>query len=81
MSYQIFQPVNPEIEGKALAVTKVLVSTLHEDAEDGPNGSLEMKGLTADIVAECIALMKEPEKSQAIPASKAIAALIGTTCM
>ncbi|KLO19073.1 ARM repeat-containing protein [Schizopora paradoxa] len=79
MKLEIFQPVNPEIEEKALASLRVLVKTLYEVPDETLSNASEPKGLVSDILSECVELLNEPEKSQAIPASKVVASLIGST--
>ncbi len=57
------------------------MKTLYESSEDVSSSASEQKGLVFDMVSECIELLNEPEKSQAVPACKIIALLIGSTRM
>lgn len=77
---QVFQPVNPEIETEALHTTEALIKTLYEVRTEAETSSTVSMDFLTELCEECLSLMDEPEKSQAIPASKVIAALIGTTC-
>ena len=67
--------MNNEIEQEALKVTRILVATV------GDEGSAVEKNLVGEITQECSELMSEPEKTQAIPATKVMGSLIGTTSM
>ena len=67
--------MNTEIEQEALKVTRTLVSTVGDEG-NGPE-----KWLVGEIGQECLELMSEPEKTQAIPATKVMCSLIGTTSM
>lgn len=78
---QIFQPVNQEIEKAALRTTEVLIKAIYDvDNASGSSSQVSMD-FVEEMCEECLALVDEPEKSQAIPASKVIAALIVTTRM
>ena len=81
---QIFQPVDPQTEEGALAAMQVLIKTIYAeeeaDAEEAAVGSDEdIQGLARDACQECINILKEPEKSQAKPATKVLCAFISTT--
>ena len=71
--------MNPEIEGKALDALRALVKSLYEVPKETADNVDEPKGLVSDILSECVELLNEPEKSQAIPASKVVASLVGAT--
>ena len=58
------------IEAAALASLESLIRTIYPNPEDLPSG------LAQDIIKECLALMDEPEKSQATAGTKIIAALL-----
>lgn len=77
--FKVFQPVNPELESQSLKTLQTLIRTLYEGIEDSKPNQDDIQGLVREICKECIDLMGEPEKSQAIPASKVAAALVGTT--
>ncbi|KAH8111038.1 ARM repeat-containing protein [Phellopilus nigrolimitatus] len=77
LKLEVFQPVNTEIEGAALKSTQVLIQTIY--GTETKESSDKLEGLVKEICEECLELMGEPEKSQAVPASKVIAALVGTT--
>ncbi|KAI5124282.1 hypothetical protein M0805_005129 [Coniferiporia weirii] len=79
LKLEVFQPVNSEVEGEALKATQVLIQTIYNSKENREETSEKLEGLVIEICDECLDLMSEPEKSQAIPASKVIAALVGTT--
>ena len=69
--------MNPELEVQSLKTVQVLIRTLYKGLDESEGG--EIQGLVEEICKECMDLMGEPEKSQAIPASKVAAAMIGTT--
>ena len=69
--------MNAELEDKALETTRVLVKTIYET--EGETDS-DPTGIVQEIYVECLELMKAPEKSQAVPATKVASAMIGTTC-
>lgn len=77
--FKVFQPVNPELESQSLKAVQTLIRTLYEGTADSNPNQDDIQGLGRDICKECMDLMGEPEKSQAIPASKVAAALVGTT--
>ena len=63
----------------ALKTTQVLVRTIYDshNTEIGPNSQIE--GLAKDACDECVRILKEPEKSQAKPATKVLCAFMSTT--
>lgn len=75
LKLEIFQPTDPETEGEALKTTQVLIKTIYaDDVSD-----TDLGGLAKDACAECIQILKEPEKSQAKPAIKVLCAFMSTT--
>ncbi|KAL5531709.1 hypothetical protein ACEPAG_4586 [Sanghuangporus baumii] len=76
LKMEVFQPVNPETEGEALKATQILIQTIYS-GPDEETAAGELQGLITEISTECLELMNEPEKSQAVPASKVMASLIG----
>ena len=73
---QIFQPIDAETQGFGLTATKALITALY--GADGPDA--RVAGLAQAITEECLRILREPEKSQAKPASMVISALVETTC-
>lgn len=76
---QIFQPVDAETEEEALKTTQVLVKTIYLDEEAAVEQNEDVQGLARDACEECINILKEPEKSQARPATKILCAFMSTT--
>ena len=62
----------------ALNTTQVLIRTIYPHTNQE---SEEIEGLAKDACSECIRILKEPEKSQAKPASKVLCAFMATTRM
>ena len=75
LKLEIFQPTDPETEGEALKTTQVLIKTIYAD----DISDTDLSGLAKDACAECIQILKEPEKSQAKPAIKVLCAFMSTT--
>ncbi|KIP04531.1 hypothetical protein PHLGIDRAFT_191607 [Phlebiopsis gigantea 11061_1 CR5-6] len=78
LKLEIFQPTDPETESMALHTTQVLVQTIY----GGPTGAAqdqEIEGLAKDACEDCLKILKEPEKSQAKPATKVLCAFVSTT--
>ena len=76
---QIFQPVDPQTEEGALAAMQVLIKTIYAEEEVALESDEDIQGLARDACEECINILKEPEKSQAKPATKVLCAFISTT--
>ena len=76
---QIFQPVGPQTEEGALAAVQVLIKTIYAEEEVAVESDEDIQGLARDACEECINILKEPEKSQAKPATKVLCAFISTT--
>lgn len=76
---QIFQPVDPQTEEGALAAMQVLIKTIYTEEEAAVESDEDIQGLARDACQECIDILKEPEKSQAKPATKVLCAFISTT--
>jgi DNA repair/transcription protein MET18/MMS19 len=75
LKLEIFQPTDLETEGEALKTTQVLIKTIYADEVS----NADLGGLANDACAECIQILKEPEKSQAKPAIKVLCAFMSTT--
>ena len=75
LKLEIFQPTDIETEGEALKTTQVLIKTRYADEVT----DADLDGLAKDACAECIQILKEPEKSQAKPAIKVLCAFMSTT--
>lgn len=75
---QVFQPIDPQAESEALETIQALLKTIY--ADDVSNTSSEdIQGLARDASEECVEILKEPEKSQARPATKILCAFMSTT--
>lgn len=80
--HQIFQPTDSETETKALKTTQILIQVIYaEGADGGLTDSQEIEGLAKEACDECLRILKEPEKSQAKPATKVLCAFMSTTRM
>jgi DNA repair/transcription protein MET18/MMS19 len=75
LKLEIFQPTDIETEEEALKTTQVLIKTIYVDEVT----DADLGGLAKDACAECIQILKEPEKSQAKPAIKVLCAFMSTT--
>lgn len=58
------------IESAALLALEALLRTLYPTSAEPP------AGLAQDIIKECLDIIQEPEKTQAVGATKILAALI-----
>lgn len=76
---QIFQPVDAETEEEALKTTQVLVKTIYVDEEAAVEVHEDIQGLARDVCEECLNILKEPEKTQARPATKILCTFMLTT--
>ncbi|KAF7308252.1 ARM repeat-containing protein [Mycena chlorophos] len=75
LKLEIFQPTDGLTEAEALTTLGTLVVTIHaDDTQDE-----EVQGLARDACEECIAILREPEKSQARAAIKVLCAFMATT--
>ncbi|KAF7309175.1 ARM repeat-containing protein [Mycena kentingensis (nom. inval.)] len=75
LKLEIFQPTDRLTEEEALTTLRTLVVTIHtNDAHDS-----DVQGLARDACEECIAILREPEKSQARAAIKVLCAFMATT--
>ncbi|KAJ3917813.1 ARM repeat-containing protein [Lentinula edodes] len=78
LKLEIFQPTDSITEEFALKTTQDLVKTIYtSQTADGTDSDIE--GLARDACEECIAILREPEKSQAKPAIKILCAFMSTT--
>ncbi|TFK39917.1 Dos2-interacting transcription regulator of RNA-Pol-II-domain-containing protein [Crucibulum laeve] len=76
---EIFQPTDAETEVEALKTTQVLVNTIYAEQENSLESDEDIQGLARDACEECIQILREPEKSQAKPATRILCAFITTT--
>jgi DNA repair/transcription protein MET18/MMS19 len=58
------------IEVAALGALESMMRTLYPTASEPPSG------LAQDVIKECLDILQEPEKTQAVPATKILAALV-----
>ncbi|KZV92361.1 hypothetical protein EXIGLDRAFT_710205 [Exidia glandulosa HHB12029] len=72
---EIQQPIDNETQSLALKATQALVTTLYSN--DDPKAPVT--GLAPSITDECLKTLREPETSQAKPATLILSALIDTT--
>ncbi|KAL4245852.1 MMS19 nucleotide excision repair protein [Abortiporus biennis] len=80
LKLEIFQPTNSDIEAEALKTTQVLIQTIYSDKDSSAEATgEEIEGLAREACDECIKILKEPEKSQAKPATKILCAFMSTT--
>jgi DNA repair/transcription protein MET18/MMS19 len=80
--HKIFQPTDSGTEAKALRTTQILIQVIYgEGADGGLSDSQEIEGLAKEASDECLRILKEPEKSQAKPATKVLCAFMSTTGM
>jgi len=77
LKLEIFQPTDPLTEEAALKSVRVLIKTIYSNSAMELGDDIE--GLAKDACAECVAILKEPEKSQARPAIKVLCAFVSTT--
>jgi DNA repair/transcription protein MET18/MMS19 len=78
---QVFQPVDPQAESDALNTIQVLIKTIYEENSVATTSTDNIKGLAREASEECIQILKEPEKSQARPATKILCVFMSTTRM
>ena len=67
---EILYSSDQTIEAAALSALEALVYTLYPTAESPATG------LGQDMIKECLEVLNEPEKSQSIAATKALAAML-----
>ncbi|KAG8958276.1 hypothetical protein FRC03_009290 [Tulasnella sp. 419] len=70
---EIFQPIDSQTEEKALKAAQVLITVL------ASGDSTSTDDLVLEICAECIRILREPEKNQAQHAIKVLSTCISTT--
>ncbi|KII87506.1 hypothetical protein PLICRDRAFT_55462 [Plicaturopsis crispa FD-325 SS-3] len=76
---EIFQPTDPVTEEEALKATQTLIKTIYGDGASADAMDTDIQGLARDACQECIEILREPEKSQARPATKVLCAFMSTT--
>ncbi|KAF8159570.1 Dos2-interacting transcription regulator of RNA-Pol-II-domain-containing protein [Crassisporium funariophilum] len=79
LKLEIFQPMDQHTEEEALTATQILVKTIYTDEEAAVESNEDIHGLARDACEECVRILKEPEKSQAKPATKVLCAFMSTT--
>ncbi|WVF68679.1 hypothetical protein IAT40_003451 [Kwoniella sp. CBS 6097] len=67
---EVFYSSDTSIEAAALSAFEALIRTLY------PTEKEPATGLAQDIIKECLAILNEPEKSQAMAATKILAAFL-----
>ncbi|WVQ96214.1 hypothetical protein IAU59_003318 [Kwoniella sp. CBS 9459] len=67
---EVFYSSDTSIESAALSAFESLIRTLY------PTDKEPATGLAQDIIKECLAILNEPEKSQAMAATKILAAML-----
>ncbi|EAU90313.2 hypothetical protein CC1G_08995 [Coprinopsis cinerea okayama7 len=78
LKLEVFQPVDQATEREALVSLQTLIKTIYgTDASDAMDQDIQ--GLARDACEECIQILREPEKSQAKPATKVLCSFITTT--
>jgi DNA repair/transcription protein MET18/MMS19 len=75
---KVFQPVDVATEQQALVTLQVLITTIYS-SDDDSLADQDMQGLAREACEECIQILREPEKSQAKPATKILCSFITTT--
>ncbi|KAM6497040.1 ARM repeat-containing protein [Amanita muscaria] len=76
---EIFQPTDPITEQEALKTMQELIKVIYSAEESSLENDEDIQGLARDACNECLQILKEPEKSQAKPATKVLCAFITTT--
>ena len=66
-------------EEEALKTTQTLINTIYSAEEEALESNDDVQGLARDACKECLNILKEPEKSQARPATKILCSFISTT--
>ncbi|WRT69441.1 uncharacterized protein IL334_006427 [Kwoniella shivajii] len=66
---EILYSSDTAIEAAALSALEALIRTLYPTNQDAPSG------LAQDFIKECLEILNEPEKSQAVAATKILAAI------
>lgn len=69
ISSQILYSSDTSIEAAALSALESLIRTLYPTSTDAPSG------LAQDIIKECLEILNEPDKTQAVAATKILAAI------
>ncbi|RXK38054.1 hypothetical protein M231_04724, partial [Tremella mesenterica] len=70
---EILYSSDPGIESAALSALESLVKTLYPTADVVPTG------IAQDIIKQCLEIMNDPEKAQALAATKIIVGLVGAS--
>lgn len=76
---EIFQPTDRITEEEALKTAQDLVKVIQSSTSDETAMQQDVDAFVKEVCAECLKLLGEPEKSQAIPATKVVNALLSTT--
>ncbi|KAH6916048.1 RNAPII transcription regulator C-terminal-domain-containing protein [Coprinopsis sp. MPI-PUGE-AT-0042] len=78
LKLEVFQPVDVATEQQALIALQVLITTIY-GSDDASLVDQDMQGLAREACEECIQILREPEKSQAKPATKILCSFVTTT--
>ncbi|KAF5335990.1 hypothetical protein D9611_006343 [Ephemerocybe angulata] len=78
LKLEVFQPVDSATEELAVNALQVLIRTIYTPVEGEPEEA-EIEGLAKDACEECLQILREPEKSQARPATRILCAFMTTT--
>ena len=75
---KIFQPTDVLTETDALTALKSLLDCLHSDGIPAPDSHIQ--GIAEIICTECLHILEEPERSQALPAIKVVDTMLRGPC-
>ncbi|KAJ4473637.1 ARM repeat-containing protein, partial [Lentinula aciculospora] len=78
LKLEIFQPTDSITEEFALKTTQNLVKTIYA-SQSAEGMESDIDGVAREACEECIAILREPEKSQAKPAIRVLCAFMSTT--
>ncbi|KAJ3521011.1 hypothetical protein NMY22_g12497 [Coprinellus aureogranulatus] len=78
LKLEVFQPVDTITEGLALKALQTLINTIYAP-EGNVDSSTDVQGLAKDACEECLTILREPEKSQARPATRVLCSFMTTT--
>ncbi|TEB36758.1 ARM repeat-containing protein [Coprinellus micaceus] len=78
LKLEVFQPVDVNTEQLALKTLQTLINTIYA-SEEGNESQTDVQGLARDACEECLTILREPEKSQARPATRVLCSFMATT--
>jgi DNA repair/transcription protein MET18/MMS19 len=70
--------VDVNTEQLALKTLQTLINTIYA-SEEGNESQTDVQGLARDACEECLTILREPEKSQARPATRVLCSFMATT--